>query len=188
MTDGTDGESVVLTDVAELVARRDVFPRELVYVPEWGASVWVWAYDIAAEQRRMEFMRAGAEDGEALTQWEIQTRGQVSRVGEAVRKGGELTEDGKLPPPMFNYYLLHADWLRGQPVAVLNLLCQVSERLNRETLATQEQLAAFFATMPGVVWCLKRIASASGHCTGCPRSSQATCPSVLCERLSLPIA
>lgn len=176
-----EATGTILTDVTELTARADVFPRELVYVPEWGASVWVWAYDIAAEQRRMEFMRSGDEE---LTQWEIQTRGQVSRVAEAVRNGGDMVE-GKLPARLFSL-LQHNDWLRKQPIAVLNLLCQVSERLNRETLATQEQLAAFFATMPQVVWCLERTASLCGACTDCPRSSHPSCPSVLCKRLLSP--
>lgn len=172
----------VLTSAADLVARSDMFPRELVYVPEWEASVWVWAYDLAAEQRRMEYMRAGDEE---LTQWEIQARAQVSRVVASVRTAGDLV-DGKLPPPVFTL-LEHGEWLRNQPIAVLNLLCQVSERLNRETIATQEQLAAFFAIMPQVVWCLERTASLCGACTDCPKSSHPSCPSVLCKRLLSPI-
>jgi hypothetical protein len=155
-----------------------VYPRELVVIPEWNRSVWVWAYDLAGERGRWNDMQAGQDESERIN------RGMIGRVIESVRVSGDMV-DGKPPAALFNRGT-HWQWLKGQPMGVIRRICEVSERLNGESFATQEQIASFFGLMAQVVPCLTHIGLHSGACTDCPRNSQPNCPSVSSQRLWLP--
>ena len=154
------------------------YPRELVFIPEWQRSVWVWAYDLAGERDRWADMQAGTDEADRIN------RGMIARVIAAVRQGGDMIND-QLPPPLFNR-ADHWGFLSRQPIGVLRRICEVSERLNGESMVTQEQIAGFFVMMAMVVPCLKRLGSHCGACTDCPQNSREACPSELSRKLWLP--
>jgi len=176
--DTTQGEQQAVLTAEDLVGLTDAFPRELVFVPEWGKSVWVWAYDLNGERDRWNDMQNGQDDADRIN------RGMIARVIAAVRQGGDMV-DGKLPPPLFTR-VAHWEMLKQQPLGVVKRLCEVSERLSGESFATQEQIAAFFGLLGQVIPCLRHIVSHCDACTDCPRNSQATCPLVTSQRLWLP--
>ena len=173
-----DVEEGILTP-ADIAGLMDAFPRELLRIPEWRKSVWVWAYTLESERIRWDAMQAGKDVVTKIN------RGMIARVVEAVRVDGEPAEGGGPPARLFDREK-HWQWLTNQPMAVLQRICTKSEELNQERAATEEQIRGFFALTGSAVACLKHIGSVCGACTECPMNSTARCPSVLSMSLWLP--